>query len=144
MGPHGQAVVGAGIAAFGILASVWTDSTVAASAFIALVAFGVQLQLPSWWASATQVSGRHLGAMFGLMNMMGGLGRILSQHFVGSFADWRKSLGYTGRAQWDPSSLSLRGDRPGRHGSLGLINPEKTVDDKVPNASARARELVQM
>lgn len=95
--------MGAGISAFGIIASVWTDSTMAASAFIALVAFGVQLQLPSWWATATKVSGRHLGAIFGLMNMMGGLGRILSQQFVGRFADWRKSLGYTGRDQWDPS-----------------------------------------
>ena len=102
-GRTAQAVAGAGIAALGILASVWTDSTVMASAFIAVAAFGVQLQLPAWWASATQVSGRHLGALFGLMNMMGGFGRILSQLFVGRFADWRKSLGYTGRAQWDPA-----------------------------------------
>ena len=128
-GRTGQAVVGAGIAAFGIVASVWTDSTVVASAFIALVAFGVQLQLPAWWASATQVSGRHLGAIFGLMNMMGGLGRILSQNFVGSFADWRKSLGYTGRAQWDPSLylyvvIALLGMV-----LWALINPEKTVDE---------------
>ena len=91
-GRTGQAVVGAGIAGFGIIASVWTDSTMVAAAFIALVAFGVQLQLPAWWACATQVSGRHLGAIFGLMNMMGGLGRIVSQQFVGTFADWRKSL----------------------------------------------------
>jgi len=101
-GRTAQAVVGAGLSAVGIVASVWCDSTVLASAFIALVAFGVQLQLPAWWASATQVSGRHLGALFGLMNMMGGVGRMLSQLFVGSFADWRKSLGYSGRAQWDP------------------------------------------
>ena len=129
-GRTAQAVVGAGIAAFGIVASVWSDSTVAASAFIALVAFGVQLQLPAWWACATQVSGRHLGAIFGLMNMMGGLGRILSQQFVGTFADWRKSLGYTGRAQWDPSLylyvvIALFGMV-----LWALINPEKTVDDK--------------
>jgi ACS family glucarate transporter-like MFS transporter len=130
-GRTAQAVVGAGLSAVGILASVWSDSTMLASAFIALVAFGVQLQLPAWWACATQVSGRHLGAIFGLMNMMGGLGRILSQNFVGTFADWRKSLGYTGRAQWDPSLyiyvvIAL----------LGMvvwasINPEKTVDDTV-------------
>ncbi len=101
-----------------------------ASAFIALVYFGVQLQLPSWWACATQVSGRHLGALFGLMNMMGGLGRILSQLFVGGFADWRKSLGYTGRAQWDPSfylyvAIALLGMI-----LWALVNPEKTVDNQ--------------
>jgi ACS family glucarate transporter-like MFS transporter len=127
-GRTAQAMVGAGLSACGILASVWTDSTVAASAFIALVAFGVQLQLPSWWASATQVSGRHVGALFGLMNMMGGVGRMLSQLFVGGFADWRKSQGYTGRAQWDPALyiyvvIALIGMT-----LWCLIDPEKTVD----------------
>ena len=111
-GRTAQAVVGAGIAAFGIVASVWTDSTMVASAFIALVAFGVQLQLPAWWACATQVSGRHLGAIFGLMNMMGGLGRILSQQFVGSVCrlaeePWLYRPGPVG-----PIALSVRGDRP--------------------------------
>jgi MFS transporter, ACS family, glucarate transporter len=131
-GRTAQAVVGSGIAAFGVIASVSTDSTMIAAAFISLVAFGVQLQLPAWWASATQVSGRHLGAIFGLMNMMGGLGRILSQYFVGSFADWRKSLGYTGRAQWDPALylyvvIALLGMV-----FWAFVNPEKTVDDKKP------------
>jgi ACS family glucarate transporter-like MFS transporter len=129
-GRTGQAVVGAGIAGFGIIASVWTDSTLAASAFIALVAFGVQLQLPAWWASATQVSGRHLGAIFGLMNMMGGLGRILSHSLVGGIADWRKSQGFTGRAQWDPSLylyvvIALFGMV-----LWAFVNPEKTVDGR--------------
>jgi sugar phosphate permease len=127
-GRTAQAVVGAGLAAFGILASVLTDSTVLASAFIALVAFGVQLQLPSWWACATQVSAKHLGALFGLMNMMGGVGRMLSQLFVGTFADWRASQGYTGRAQWDGSfyiyvAIAMIGMI-----LWSLINPEKTVD----------------
>jgi ACS family glucarate transporter-like MFS transporter len=141
-GRTAQAVVGAGLSALGIIASVWTDSTLVASAFIALVAFGLQLQLPSWWASATQVSGRHLGALFGLMNMMGGVGRFGSQLFVGSFADWRKSLGYTGRAQWDPSLylyvlIALIGMV-----LWALINPEKTVDDK-PAKTAGFGDLVQ-
>ncbi len=68
--------------------------------------------------------------IFGLMNMMGGLGRIVSQLFVGGFADWRKSLGYTGRAQWDPSfylyvAIALFGMIFWR-----LVNPEKTVDNQ--------------
>ena len=134
-GRTAQAVVGAGIAAFGVVASVRTDSTVVAAAFISLVAFGVQLQLPSWWACATQVSGRHLGAIFGLMNMIGGLGRMLSQVFVGGFADWRKSLGYTGRDQWDPALylyvvVALIGMV-----CWAFIDPEKTVDDKMPKGT---------
>jgi MFS transporter, ACS family, glucarate transporter len=136
-----QAVVGAGLSAVGILASVWTDSTAVASAFIALVYFGVQLQLPSWWACATQVSGRHLGALFGLMNMMGGLGRLLSQLSVGRVADWRKSLGFTGRAQWDPALyiyvvIALIGMV-----LWALTNPEKTVDDQKPTPAGLDADL---
>ncbi len=131
-GRTSQAVVGAGIGALGILASIWTDSTVMASVFVAVGAFGVQLQLPAWWASATPVSGRHLGAMFGLMNMIGGIGRFVSQLFVGGFADWRKSLGYSGRAQWDPALYAYV-----VIAIIGMIlwsqiNPEKTVEDPEP------------
>ena len=28
---------------------------------------------------------------------------MASQFFWGAFADWRRDLGYTGRAQWDPA-----------------------------------------
>lgn len=129
-GRTAQAVAGAVFAAIGILASIRTDSTVAASAFVALAAFGVQLQLPSWWAAATQVSGRHLGALFGLMNMIGGVGRILSQVFVGSFADWRKSLGYSGRAQWDPALYAYVAVALLGAALWSLIDPTKTVESQ--------------
>src|SRR5262249_34411119 len=111
-----------------VLASVLTDSTVLASVFVALACLGVQLQLPAWWASATQVSGRHLGALFGLMNMVGAAGAIASQIFFGRFADWMKGLGYSGRAQWDPAwyfyvVIALIGMT-----LWSLVNPEKTVE----------------
>jgi MFS transporter, ACS family, glucarate transporter len=127
-GRTAQAVVGAGLSGIGILASIWTDSTVAASAFVALAAFGVQLQLPSWWASATQVSGRHLGALFGMMNMMGMFGRIVFNLFIGSFADWRKSLGYSGRAQWDPALYVYVVVAVVGMVLWSVIDPEKTVE----------------
>lgn len=57
---------------------------------------------PLWWSCAIAVTGRHVGSLFGLMNMAGLLGAGASQLFVGIFADWRKSLGYVGRDQWDP------------------------------------------
>lgn len=57
----------------------------------------------SWWSCAIAISGRHLGALFGLMNGMGVFGAMGSQYFFGAFADWRKAQGYTGRAQWDPA-----------------------------------------
>ena len=58
--------------------------------------------LSAWWGAVSDISGRHLGALFGLMNSIGGLGAIASQQFVGRFADWMHARGHTGRAQWDP------------------------------------------
>jgi MFS transporter, ACS family, glucarate transporter len=127
-GRTAQSVVGGGIAAACILASIFTESNLMASVFIALACFGIQIQLPAWWASATQVSGRHVGALFGMMNMIGAVGGIASQVFLGRFADWMKSLGYTGRAQWDPGFyvyvvIALIGMI-----LWSLVNPEKTVE----------------
>ncbi len=129
-GRTAQAVTGAGFGGLGILASIWTDSTVMASVFVALAAFFVQLQLAAWWATATRVSGRHIGALFGMMNMLGGFGRLGSQILIGRFADWRKGLGYTGRAQWDPSLYAYVLIAVIGMIFWSLINPEKTVDDK--------------
>jgi MFS transporter, ACS family, glucarate transporter len=128
-GRTAQAVLGAALSGLGILASIWTDSTVVASAFVAVAAFGVQLQLPSWWATATQVSGRHLGALFGMMNMMGGAGRFVAQLFVGGFADWRASLGYSGRAQWDPGLYLFVVIAMIGAVCWSLVDPEKSVDE---------------
>jgi MFS transporter, ACS family, glucarate transporter len=57
---------------------------------------------PIWWSCAIGISGRHVGSLFGLMNMAGLLGAAASQSFTGHFAGWRERLGYTGREQWDP------------------------------------------
>jgi sugar phosphate permease len=125
-----QSVAGAGIAATGILASLFTDNTALASVLVAIACFGVQVQVPAWWASATQVSGVHLGALFGLMNMIGATGAICSQLFLGSFADMMKSWGYTGRGQWDPGffvyvAVALIGMT-----LWALIDPNRTVEGK--------------
>jgi MFS family permease len=61
-----------------------------------------QVQIANWWSVVTAISGRHLGALFGLMNSMGVVGAFISPIFFGAFADWRGRLGYSGRAQWDP------------------------------------------
>ena len=125
-----------GSAAFGILASIWTDSTVVASAFIALVAFGVQLQLP------VLVGLCHPGQR----PAPRGAFRTDEHDGRGSAGCSRSSssaaLPTGGRAWATPAAPSgtrlftLRGDRPDRHGPLGLINPEKTVDDKEPTPAA--------
>jgi hypothetical protein len=49
------------------------------------------------------IGGRHLGAIFGLGNMVGLGGGAISQLFLGRFADEMKALGFEGRARWDPA-----------------------------------------
>ena len=123
-GRTAQSVVGAGLAAAGILASLFTDNTVLASVFVALACFGVQLQVPAWWASATQVSGKHLGALFGLMNMIGALGPpARSSSWVTSPTD--EELGLHRPSPVGPGLLRLRGRRPDRHDTLGADRPTK-------------------
>ena len=78
------------------------DHPLALAALFAASSFAMHLSIPNWWSVAIPQSGRHVGALFGLMNGMGVFGAMASQYFVGAFADWRKGEGFTGRAQWDP------------------------------------------
>jgi sugar phosphate permease len=127
-GRTAQSIAGAALAASGLLISVYTNSTVLASVFVAIACLGVQIQVPAWWASATQVSGRHLGALFGLMNMIGALGAIGSQLFLGRFADMMKARGYVGRDQWDPGFFVYVGVALIGMLLWSLIDPEHSVD----------------
>ena len=72
------------------------------TAFFCAAFFLLHIMLPNWWSCALPQGGRHVGVVFGLMNGMGVLGAAVSQGFVGIFADWQKSRGLSGRAQWDP------------------------------------------
>lgn len=67
------------------------------------LAFGLaQAQQATWWAVVADISGKHLGAMFGLMNSLGVPGASLSTVFAGRFVEARKVAGFVGRAAWDP------------------------------------------
>jgi MFS family permease len=70
--------------------------------FTALSCFAAQTTMPLWWSCAIGISGRHVGALFGLMNAVGVFGAMCSQYLVGALADWMGSRGYSGREQWDP------------------------------------------
>jgi MFS transporter, ACS family, glucarate transporter len=95
--------VGCYLAAAGCLfAGVRADDPAAAAGLMAAGMFAMHLTLPNWWSVAIPQCGRHVGALFGLMNGVGVVGALLSQGFVGVFVDSQKRLGFTGRAQWDP------------------------------------------
>jgi MFS family permease len=98
-------LVGAGgltLAAGWLVLSLWCRSPVAAALVTALACCSAAATVASWWAVVTEISGRHVGALFGLMNSMGVPGAMASPLFFGTYADWREAHGYTGRAQWDP------------------------------------------
>jgi MFS transporter, ACS family, glucarate transporter len=90
-------------AALAMAVSVHLDSPWLAAGCTAWACLAIHLALPTWWAVVTEISGKHLGALFGLMNSMGLPGALGSPLFLGAFVDWLKHLGYSGRSQWDPA-----------------------------------------
>ena len=90
------------LAAICLLIGKYCDSPTIAATWTSASVMCAVSTLSAWWGVVSDVSGRHLGALFGLMNSLGGVGAIASQIFVGRFADWMKSRGHAGRAQWDP------------------------------------------
>jgi len=73
-----------------------------ATLFAAFSCFATQATQPLWWSSSIGISGKHVGALFGLMNSVGVFGAMSSQYLVGAMADWLGKQGYSGRDQWDP------------------------------------------
>jgi MFS family permease len=90
-------------AAVALLISVQFDSPTWSAGLAALSCACMFFHQSTWWSTTTDISGRHVGALFGLANGMGVIGAMGSQLFFGLFADWRAELGFTGRAQWDPA-----------------------------------------
>jgi MFS family permease len=124
--------IGCGALASGgglLWSSTMVDDPTLAAACTSVAAFTAFSSIASWWGAVTDISGRHLGALFGLMNSMGVPGAFVSPIFLGWFVDWMKSQGHTGRAQWDPAfavySLVLL------VGAVGwlFINPTRPVAD---------------
>lgn len=118
-----------GLACAGLLvgSSIWANEPLLAALLCAVGFFFSYIQLAAWWAAMGDVGGRHLGALFGLCNMMGLAGGFVSQVFLGRFADHMKGLGFTGRAQWDPAFYLYGGVLMlGAFGWL-FVNPRRAV-----------------
>jgi ACS family glucarate transporter-like MFS transporter len=91
------------LAAFSLWASMNTDSSWGSAFWMASAAMFAYAQLPTWWSVTAEISGRHLGALFGLMNSMGVLGAFASNILMGILIDYReKEYLYSGRQLWDP------------------------------------------
>lgn len=123
----GMGTVGLLIAGTLVGASQFIDHPVAAVLLCSVGYFFSYIQLAAWWAAMADVGGRHLGAMFGLCNMVGLAGGAVSQIFLGWFADMMKEQGYSGRAQWDPAFYVYGGVLMLGGVLWFFINPVKSV-----------------
>ncbi len=85
-----------------LVTALRTQNSWVAISLTALSCGAAQSTQPLWWSCATQISGRHIGALFGLMNSVGVFGALSSQYLVGAIADFLGKQGFSGRAQWDP------------------------------------------
>ncbi len=90
------------VAAVALWIGVRLESPSAMAVMAAISCFAAFITIPAWWSCAIHVSGKHVGALFGLMNMMGVPGALASQFLVGMFIQYRGDSGYTGRDKWDP------------------------------------------
>jgi ACS family glucarate transporter-like MFS transporter len=92
-------------AAAALLGSLACDDVTAAALMIALAFFLMQLMIASWWGAVSDISGRHVATLFGLMNSTGVIGGAAAQIFFGWMADAKEAEGFSGRAQWDPALI---------------------------------------
>lgn len=91
------------MAAVAMLASVKCDSLPVSSLLATLACMSALSHQACWWGVTTEISGKHLGALFGLMNSLGVPGALISTAFLGRFVDEMAKHGYQGRAGWDPA-----------------------------------------
>jgi sugar phosphate permease len=90
------------IAAASLFVAVRCDSSVGLVAFAAISLACMAATQPLTWSCIIGISGRHVGSLFGLINMSGMLGAAASQYLVGAYIHRRKLLLFEGREKWDP------------------------------------------
>lgn len=136
-GSRRRALGGMGLAGL-MLAGVFVglsphaDTPVLAVFLCSLGYFFLCAQLAGWWAAVGDVGGRHLGAVFGVCNMIALTGGAVSQLFLGWYADFMRNLGYTGRAQWDSALYVYAGVLMVGGMLWPLIDPRRTVVPEKP------------
>src|SRR5262249_43559760 len=112
-----------------VAVSTMFDNPLATTLCFATASFCTHVTLPTWWMTVIEFSGKHVGALFGLLNGGGGIGASASQFFIGWVTEYPQDLGYLGRDQWDPAFwvyvvvLAI--------GSLGwlLIDPARKLEE---------------
>ncbi len=128
------------LAAGCLLGSLAFESALASSILIAIGFFSMMTMIASWWGAVSDISGKHVGVLFGLMNSLGIVGAICAQKFPGWFADKTKKLGLSGRAQWDPILYYLAAVLVLGAIAWGLVNSNRSA---VEESSEKQPEILE-
>jgi len=116
-------------AAAGMMLSIRLSDPWPAALCMAWSCLAIHLSLPSGWNVVAEISGPHVGALWGLLNAMGVVGAYFSPIFLGGFVDYLSKLGYVGRDQWDPAFYVYAGLLLTGAFAWLFVNPEKSVVD---------------
>ncbi|MEL7160967.1 MAG: MFS transporter [Bacteroidota bacterium] len=82
------AMLGFGLAAIGLLGSVFASSALVAVLWLSLAIFGADMTLPPSWSLCVDIGRRSAGAVSGTMNMAGNLGSFLTALAFPYLTDW--------------------------------------------------------
>ena len=72
------AMLGFGLSAVGLVASVYMDRPLTAVLFLSVAIFGADMTLPPSWALCIDIGRKHAGTVSGTMNMAGNLGSFVT------------------------------------------------------------------
>lgn len=127
-----QAIIVDTLAALFLFSSTRLDNTYLAVLMTAFACLFMHAQLTTWWSTAIEISGRHVGSLFGLMNGLGTIGAISSQLFFGVFTDARESQGIRGREAWEPAIVVCAILLAVGAACWIFIDPSRKVEDPDP------------
>jgi ACS family glucarate transporter-like MFS transporter len=86
------AMLGFGLAALGLVISVYMRSPLTAVIFFSLALFGADMTLPPSWALCIDIGRKHSGAVSGTMNMAGNIGSFVTGLAFPYLQDWTGSV----------------------------------------------------
>jgi ACS family glucarate transporter-like MFS transporter len=88
------AIAGFGLAAFGLLGSLWMETPLGAAAMLSVAILGADMTLPPSWALCVDIGKKHSGTVSGAMNMAGNLGSFLTALAFPYLSGWLGSNDY--------------------------------------------------
>lgn len=86
------AMIGFGLSAVGLIASVYMDNPLPAIAFLSLAIFGADMTLSPSWSFAVDIGKEHSGAVSGTMNMAGNIGSFITALAFPYLHSWTGSV----------------------------------------------------